>query len=493
MSWWLGPGAGLWSALPLLINLAVCATAVLVIPRNRTPASGTAWLMLVFLQPIIGMLLFLAIGNNHVPRSRREKQEHVGALLRSQAPRPDLGDALSEFSPWVASVVGLVHSLGGMPLVGGNGIRLQPHYERFFDDLVADIDAAERFVHVQFYILAADDATEPVFAALERATARGVRVRVLLDFWASRMRPGFRRTRRRLEEVGAIWTFALPLHPLHGEYQRPDLRNHRKIVVIDGKIGWTGSQNLVASDYDRASARRRGMRWVDLMARVEGPVVLELETVFRADWYVERGEIIDEVDLRRMLMGRGEVIAQPVLCQVLPSGPGYDAETNLQLFLALLSRARERVAIVSPYFVPNDAMLYALRGAVARGIELDLYVSETGDHFLVHHAQCSYYEQLLDIGVRIHRYAAPNLLHTKFAWVDGEVVAIGSSNMDMRSFQLNMEVTMLVCGREPCVRFLEVERSLRGSSTRLTKEEWGRRSWPNRVLDNLCRLTSALQ
>jgi cardiolipin synthase len=279
------------------------------------------------------------------------------------------------------------------------------------------------------------------------------------------------------------------VQPLRGKYQRPDLRNHRKLLVVDGDIAFMGSQNVTDSTYNLRKNIRRGLHWVDLMVRLEGPVVGSVNAVFLSDWYSETDELlteeVDEFDLRQ---ATGDLD-----CQIVPSGPGFEFENNLRLFLGLMYAAKERIILVSPYFVPDESILNAITTACHRGVEVELFVSEEGDQAMVYHAQRSYYEVLLRAGVRIWMYRKPYILHTKAMTIDDEVAVIGSSNMDMRSFGLNMEISMLVRGEEFVDEMREVEDRYRKLSTELTLEEWLRQPLRSTVLDNLARLTSALQ
>jgi cardiolipin synthase A/B len=279
----------------------------------------------------------------------------------------------------------------------------------------------------------------------------------------------------------------LPVQPLHGRYQRLDLRNHRKLLVVDGRVGYVGSQNLIDRTYNKKKNIKRGLKWQELMCRVEGPVVASIDLVFATDWYMESGERLVPAPPAPAVVG-GDVD-----CQVVPSGPGFPVENNLQLFLSLLYAARERIIITSPYFVPEESMLRGLMAATERGVHVELFVSEIGDQALVWHAQRSYYQALLEAGVVIWCYPAPYILHAKHLSVDDHVALIGSSNMDMRSFGLNSEISMLVRSQAFVAQMRAVEVCYRELSTRLTPEQWKREPLRATTLDGLARLTSALQ
>jgi cardiolipin synthase len=344
-------------------------------------------------------------------------------------------------------------------------------------------------VHVEFYILALDPTTTPFFDALERAVKRGVTVRVLMDHIQSMRQPGYAATKKRLTESGVHWALMLPLQPLKGKWQRPDLRNHRKLLIVDGEIGYMGSQNIVDRTYNSPKNIRRGLKWKDLMTRLDGPIVAGLNAIFITDWYSETNDLLTR-DIHPV---RPESVPNALDCQVVPSGPGFVRENNLRLFLALLYYAQERIIITSPYFVPDESIMYAITTATQRGLRVELFVSEVGDQALVYHAQRSYYEELLRSGVKIYLYKAPYVLHAKHFTIDDDVAVIGSSNMDMRSFSLNFEVSLMVRGRSFVNELRAVEDGYRADSRELTLDEWMKQPLRSTVLDNLARLTSAVQ
>lgn len=476
-------------ALLAVIDLIIRVTAIIVIPRSRRPTAAMAWLLAIFFIPWVGVFLFLMIGSPQLPRARRHKQDEINAYILEATQSEDVGPLQPDAPAWFDSIVRLNRNLGAMPLTGGNTAELLSDYEGSIQAMAAAVDEATSFVHVEFYILQADATTEVFFAALEAATQRGVAVRVLLDHWANRSKPYYRQTCRRLDAMGAQWHLMLPVQPLKGKYQRPDLRNHRKLLVVDGRVAFTGSQNLTDSTYNLKTNLRRGLHWVDLMVRVTGPVVDSVNAVFLGDWYSE----CDEVLAQYLGITDGRPTPAGLDAQIVPSGPGFEFQNNLKLFMGLLYAAQEQIIIVSPYFIPDESLLVAITTACQRGLRVELFVSEEGDQAMVYHAQRSYYEALLKAGVTIWLYQRPFILHSKSMTIDEEVAIIGSSNMDMRSFGLNQEISMFVRGRAFVAQLREVEATYRGMSRELTLEEWQRQPLRSTVLDNLARLTSALQ
>jgi cardiolipin synthase len=478
-----------WLVLVFITDLIIRVAAIIIVPRNRRPTAAMAWLLAIYFIPIVGVFLFLLIGNPRLPRKRRRKQEDINDYIHDTSASLDFGTLRPHAPDWFTSLVTLNRNLGAMPLAGDNSAHIIGGYQESLDAMADAIRKAERYVHVEFYIFQTDAATDNFFTALEEVSARGITVRVLLDHWANRGKPFYKATLKRLDAMGAQWHLMLPVQPLKGKYQRPDLRNHRKLLVVDGRVAYTGSQNVTDSTYNLKKNIRRGLHWVDLMVRVEGPVVASVNAVFLSDWYSETDEVLtEEIDLFAVKSGPGDLD-----CQIVPSGPGFEFQNNLKLFAALLYAAQRKIIVVSPYFVPDEALLLAITTACQRGIHVELFVSEEGDQALVYHAQRSYYEALLRAGVKIWMYQRPFILHSKSMTIDDEVAIVGSSNMDMRSFGLNMEISMLVRGEEFVREMRAVEDGYRSLSRELTLEEWEKQPLRSTVLDNLARLTSALQ
>ena len=472
-----------------VVGLGVRVVAILVVPVNRRPTSAMAWLMAIFLIPYVGVIAFLLIGNPKLPRHRRLKQRVVNQAILEQTAGMGGVPAADPGPTWLASVVRLNRNLGAMPLVTGNHAHLIEDYEGSLRAMTEAVEAARERVYCAFYILASDATTAPFFAAMEAAVARGVRVRVLFDHIGSLRSPGYRRTVAHLRRIGVDWHPMLPIQLQRLRYRRPDLRNHRKLLTVDGEVGFLGSQNLIDRSYNKRGNRRRGLQWQELMVRLEGPIVGGVDALFATDWFSETDERLDaEIEA-----GDPDTAAESLECQVVPSGPGFDGENNLKLFNTLIYAAQSRVSITSPYFVPDESLLHAVTTAAERGLDVELFVSEIADQALVFHAQRSYYEALLRAGVRIFRYPAPYILHAKHMTIDDDVAVIGSSNMDMRSFDLNMEVSLLVSGSTFVREMRAVEDRYRAMSSRLTLDEQRALPWPKKAVDNVARLTSALQ
>jgi cardiolipin synthase len=459
---------------------AIRAAMLVVVPIRRTPAAAKGWLLLIFFEPWVGLLLYVLIGRARLPRWQRERLAQLPGAMAGVASR--LKNHPNVFHPEVgtdlARAVALAENVGGSPILGGNAVELLADYEGTVARLVEDIDRAKHHAHLLFYIVADDRTTAPVIEALGRAAARGVRCRVLADAIGSR--PALRTLRPKLAALGVEVHAMLPVRLLPWRMARLDLRNHRKIVVIDGRVGYTGSQNLVAADF------KGGLHYEDLMARVTGPVVVELQYVFASDWFLETSEVLD---------GQGEFpgpqVAGSVPAQALPSGPAFPTRGNQQLIVALVHGARAKVVLTTPYFIPDEPLLQAMQTAALRGVEVHLVVSEKGDHPVVALAQESYYDELLEAGVQIHLYRK-YLLHAKHLSVDDTVAVIGSSNLDIRSFALNAEVMLVTYEAGVAAQLSGEQERYYANSRLLTLATRKRQPFGWRFAGNLARLLSPL-
>lgn len=453
---------------------------LVVVPFRRSPDAARSWLLLAFFLPLPALILYVIIGRPSYPRWRRQRFVFAKELLANATReithsqhccRPQLPE---RFLPAAL----LIEQLGQFPTLGSNSIELLADYEGVIDRLIADIEQASDHVHLLSYIFADDRTGGRVIEALLRAAARGVACRVLIDALGSR--PWARRLSRRLASGGVEIERALPVTFFRLRSTRADLRNHRKIAIIDGLYGYIGSQNLVAADFAPGVVNR------ELVVRAHGPVVLELQAVFVADWFLETGRVLDTPSLFPHHHVRAGVIAQ-----VLPSGPDYPVAGAERLVVALVHGAHRRIVITTPYFIPDEALLQALQTAVLRGVEVHLILSRIADHPLVSLAQRSYYDELMRAGVAIHLFCE-GLLHAKHLSIDDEIAVIGSSNIDIRSFLLNGEASLILYD-QVATAGLQAEQTLTiARSDRLVSAEWDQRSLPTKIIENIARLVSPL-
>lgn len=460
--------------------------ALFVVPRNRAPMSGMAWLMLIFLLPVPGWIAFLLFGSSKLPKNRRNLQARVDHYLESI----DQGESFAReaVNPKYSKTLDLAERLVHMPVTYCDRYEVIDCYDDVFTRLVEDIDAAKEVININYYLLALDNATRGVFKALERAHRRGVTVYVLYDDYC-RVQRNYRKwfldAKQRLDKAGIRSVASLPIAFSIRRYLRPDLRNHRKSVTIDHRIAYTGSQNLV----DKTYHRKDDIYYKELVVRLEGAVAKHIEIVFATDWLAETKENILLLDTG----SRRHNTTTNLRVQVLPSGPGYLDENNLKVFTSLFYEAEQSITIVNPYFVPDSALMNAIVSAARRGVDVTMINSAAVDQFFVAHAQRSYYEQLLEAGVHIYLHDKPVLVHSKFIVVDGEVSAVGSSNLDMRSLMLDSELTLLVYGEQFATSLQAVADTYLANAKQVDKAAWNSRPATHRLFDNIARLTSSVQ
>jgi cardiolipin synthase len=425
----------LWTGAFLLVHLGVIARVIL--RPHREPASRVAWLAVVIALPVIGILTYILLGETSIGRRR------VRRLCAVLATMPDLNKVPGMDSPNLrpripetyAHLFQLGHSVNGFEPVGGNCARLLPDANATIESMVADIDASQDHVHLISYIWLPDNNGLKVVEALKRAAARNVICRAMADGLGSRIMiesPHW----KAMQAAGVQVATALPignllLRPFRG---RIDLRNHRKLLVIDNRITYCGSQNCTDPEF---RIKARFAPWVDATMRFEGPIARQNQYLFASDWMAQT-----DADLAPLL--RQPVLpANPGLtAQVIGTGPTVYNSAMPEVFTTLLYSARRELVITTPYYVPDEAMQTALCASARRGVTTTIIFPARNDSWIVAAASRSYYSDLLTAGVRIYEYEG-GLLHTKSLTLDGEVTLIGSANMDRRSFDLNYENNVL--------------------------------------------------
>jgi cardiolipin synthase len=429
------------TALGIAVEIVAFLLVFVVLLQRKEPPSTVAWILALVFLPGIGALLFLMFGRERVRIPLRRKERTDRALAAENAPvslraaltpdPPPLDDGLPQDAP--AVLHDLFHvsaALGKAAPTHGNRVDLLVDGEATYAALGAAIERAEHHVFAEYYLVR-DDATAAWFRDLLVAAARrGVRVKLLLDgygcFWITR------RWLRPLREAGAEVVFFLPAHLL--PFQPMNLRNHRKIVVVDGRVAFTGGINI-GDEYKGTKGP-----WRDAHLRIEGPAVLPLLLVFAQDWrFAARAPVpSSEVDRARAVVegpGRATV-------SIIRSGPdiaGPQRETIHRVLFSAITSARESVFITTPYFIPDRSIIVALQTAACRGVDVRILFPSKSNHPFVFQAGRSFYEDLLAAGVAIFEYG-PGMIHAKTMVVDGAVALVGSANMDLRSFRLNFEV-----------------------------------------------------
>jgi cardiolipin synthase len=468
----------------LIYWIAHWVIIILMIPlvlRRRPPAEAMTWLLLVFLQPFAGLFLYVLFGENRLPLRRiKEHAQALGAIeaygrLATQAP----GAVQPDVDPIYRPLVGLAEQLGDMPILGGNDAELMSDTKQVIDRMITSIDGAERNVHMLFYIFEDDEMGQRVAKALERAAQRGVRCRVLLDAVGSWSALGSMSDQMR--DAGIELRQALAVRPWRRRLARLDLRNHCKLMVIDGREAYTGSQNIVDPGHGA-----KDLVWRDVMVRLVGPIVAQMQILFIRDWYFETDQILDTTD----------VILDPTLggdvtVQALPSGPTYPTHNYQKFVVSAVHAARERLIITTPYFVPDEPFLSALCTAAIKGVAVELIVPHHSDQWLPTVAGRAYYETLLEAGVRIHLHH-DGLLHAKTMTIDDAMALVGSGNFDIRSFYLNFELNLLFHGPAFTAQVRALQHQYMLGADVLDPGVWAQRSVLRRLGQDAAKLLSPL-
>lgn len=489
----------LFSTLLLLADLFLrIGLSIRVIMRKRPYGVSLAWLVVILLVPFLGGFFYLLFGENRIPERRTERAKlsyHIyQQWLKSLQTRSPVcwTEPVALYGPLHHQAV----TLSGLPAMAGNDLTLISSPEEIIGSIADAIESATTTCHLQFYIWETGGRVELVVDALIRASSRGVTCRLLLDSIGSR---NFLKSSAatRLKNAGVRIREAMPAGILKLFFSRIDIRNHRKIVVIDGRIAYTGSQNMVDPAYFRADA---GVgKWVDTMVKVEGPVVESLAGTFLSDWFLESDGVQQHPELVLQdienIRRSGDIKVLPRVgesaVQLVPSGPGFVPETIHSLLLTTIYLARHELIMTTPYFIPDEPLLVALKGAAQRGVDVKIIIPEKNDSRLVHYASRARYEELFDSGVQLYLFHG-GLLHTKSISVDRDFALFGSVNLDMRSFWLNFEATLFIYCKTFTLQLYTLQQDYLSKSTPLDISQFSHRSRLEKFKENATLLVSPL-
>jgi cardiolipin synthase len=463
----------MWVALHVIAQAAIILRVLL--RPHRNPASRISWVVVVLALPVVGMVGYLLLGETSIGRRRAARMREVRAEL------PDPPAAPAELPERYAALFRVGHSISFYPPCGGNRAVLLPDSNSAIDALVADIDAAADHVHLLFYIWLPDGNGTKVAQALMRAARRGVACRAMVDDLGSKLLVRHALWRD-MGAAGVRLARALPvgnplLRPLLG---RIDLRNHRKLVVVDGAITWCGSQNCADPEF---RVKPRFAPWVDVLLRFEGPVARQNQHLFATDWMAWTAE-----DLTPLLAAPMPAPGAGFAAQVVASGPTSRHSAMPEMFQSLIYAARRDLVITTPYYVPDDPLQAALCAAANRGVATTIVFPARNDNWAVGAASRSCYAELLDAGVVIHEFR-DGLLHAKTLTLDGEVALVGSANMDRRSFDLNFENTILLADPGVTAALRARQDGFIARSRIVTRAEVAAWPWPRRAWNNAVAMT----
>ncbi|HZR80762.1 MAG TPA: cardiolipin synthase [Candidatus Binatia bacterium] len=416
------------------LALYAIARAIL---RGHGVESTLAWVLAIVAFPVLGAILYLLVANPSIKRTRRRKQRSAAALRRRLGRAPDVEaeevGAVARVPEPAGGLVELATRLTGLPASHGNRVELLAESEIAFREIEEAIASARRSVWAEYYIIQNDATGHRFLEALADKAAQGVEVRFLFDAFGS-LRIDAKRLAAIRAAGGRTESF-LPMNPLRRRWA-VHLRNHRKLIVVDGALGFAGGMNI-GDEYSGRLGKRRGSRsFRDSHLAIRGPAVADLAWTFAEDWSFATGESLALPE--RSPPGAGESTVA-----VVPSGPDQTQNATSYVYFSGIATAQHRICLTSPYFVPDDATLRALTAAAMRGVDVRVLVPGPCDVPLVKSAAQSFYPELVSAGVRVYEFR-PAMLHAKTLTVDGAWGIVGSANVDVRSFRLNFELSALV-------------------------------------------------
>ena len=469
------------------IHAAIVITFFIRLISVRRPVGvAFAWLLIVILLPLLGVALYVLIGERPVGRSLMLKIDRMSkdyvAITGNMRQRFREDRKLLPLEGRALSL--LAESKNGSPAIAGNHIELFTNSLEILQKFIDAINGAKKSLHLEFYIWALGGDADRVGEALIAAAQRGVACRVLLDSlgskdWLKSKWPA------RFRNSGIQVTEALPIQIGRFQFRRADIRLHRKIFVIDGAVAWTGSMNMVDP---RTFKQDSGVgEWVDALVRIEGPVVSQFDLTFLFDWSVATTSVTKFNDPDPEITTR----AGGVLAQEFASGPVYRDDILYQVLLSAIMDAREELTITTPYFGPDDGLIQAMMAAANRGVKVTLIVPKLNDSTLVAWSSRSIYSDLLSAGVNIAEFRG-GLLHTKSMLIDKRIAIFGSVNFDQRSLRLNFEISLIVYNDDFCANLEALIQSYLAQSDFVDAKAWARRPRWHRYLENAAHLTSPL-
>lgn len=456
-----------------------------IVTKRRSSGVSLAWLTIVAVVPFAGAAIYLLVGETWLAGSRVRRAHALGERFRGRLRELRVeSEATLDSGDQLACTLDAYASHGlGVPTLTGNEVEVFSEAGDAFEAMVRDIDGAKRRCLMLFYIWSIGGRADAVAEALIRAAQRGVECRVLLDAVGSR--PFFGSTlHRRMTEAGVHLRGSLVVGRFRSLLARIDLRNHRKILSIDGRVAYCGSLNLA----DPMHFKIEDGPWIDMMARVSGPTAEALELIVQHDWWVEYGELesppFEDVNIGAYRPGR-------VAIQVVSSGPGQTPRATQDMLMTMVYAAHTDLVITTPYFIPSEPMENALIAAARRGVRVVLVLPEHGDSRLVQLASRAYFGELLEEGIEIWLFR-DGLLHAKTMTADGSVCMFGSANIDRRSFDVNFETSMFIYDHGVTAQLVALQRSYIERSIRITRGDWQQRGLFSRAVEGATQLAAPL-
>lgn len=464
----------------LIYWLLIVATTLRIVFKRRPTTYVIAWMLIIYILPIVGIILYFAIGEAHLGQQRVKRAQQMRPTIAKFIQR--LEDFPDIFTTKVSQVSKPIFQLckhqTGLDGINGNHIELMSETDEIFDRLINDINQATSNIEMVFYIWNEGGRANEVENALIAATKRGVICRLMVDSAGSRH---FIKTNasKRMRDAGIIIVEALKVNLLRFMFRRLDLRQHRKVAIIDNYISYTGSMNIVDPRFFKQN--KHIGKWVDIMVRMNGPVTTLMGAIYASDWELETGKYLALPQITDF--------AEPPedkkhIMQLIASGPGYTENMIHQVLLTAIYSAQEQIIFTTPYLVPSDDILHAVVTAAQRGVEVIIIVPKKNDSLMVKWASRAFFSELLDGGVKLYQFN-DNLLHTKSVLIDNQLSLVGTVNLDMRSLWLNFEITTVIDDAEFANSLSILLQKYLSQSDPVNVSEWKKRPIWQHIIERL--------
>ncbi|KAA9001822.1 cardiolipin synthase [Affinibrenneria salicis] len=468
--------------------LLIAGVTLRILMKRRTVPSAMAWLLVIYILPLVGIVAYLSFGELHLGKRRAERAKKMWPSTAAWLNELKGCQRIfaTENSEVASALFQLCERRQGIGGVKGNQLQLLTNTDDTLKALIRDINLAQHNIEMVFYIWQAGGLVNQLTDALIAAARRGVHCRIMLDSAGSAR--FFRGAQPELmRKAGIEVVEALQVNLFRAFLRRMDLRQHRKMVLVDNRIAYTGSMNMVDPRYFKQDS---GVgQWIDMMARIEGPAATTMGIIYCCDWEIETGKRLlpppPDVNLMPFEQERGHTI------QMIASGPGYPEEMIHQALLTAVYAAHEQLIMTTPYFVPSDDLLHAICTAAQRGVDVSIIVPRKNDSMLVDWASRAFFAELLDAGVKIYQFEG-GLLHSKSVLVDGQLSLVGTVNLDMRSLWLNFEITLVIDDDGFGSDLACVQEDYIARSRLLDAEKWQNRPYWQRIVERLFYFFSPL-
>ncbi len=459
----------------IVLVLALIGILIYIIAENQHPTQTLAWVLVIVFLPVVGLILYFLVGHRPV---RKQLLPEAERLLLQQRVTESQAQYIAPAPDPYAKLDSLQRKLGqGTPLAG-NATRIYTQFYSMLDDLLADMEQARDHIHFEFFKFEDDKVGRRVAELLIRKAREGVRVRVQYDDFANIFRKEFYR------ELKGAGIEVKPFLAINFPFISPDanFRNHRKIVVVDGRVGYLGGMNIA----ERYGEGLSWGSWRDTHLRIEGPAVAQLQVAFLSDWRFSSGELIAEP---RYFPASTTVGETPV--QVVVTNPTDAWHAAMQGLIQLLGTARKYVYLQTPYFIPTSTMMLALKNAALSGLDVRVMLPERSDSLLTGLASKSYIKEALAAGVKIYLYQG-GFLHAKTIVSDDAFASVGSTNLDVRSFTLDFEIDAYCYDPAVAVQQKAIFEQDMAQSVAVDLDAWLARPRWEKLKESLARLFSPL-